>query len=162
LSNVRLLQRRFDEALASAHAALSIRPGCTNANAFLANVLLYCGEPQKAVSHAGRAIRYMPVYPPWFVEILAAAYRDAELFELAIISAREVPRLAPSSMQGRFVLASALVRTGWLAEARYVVNDARRVDANLSLRRWATSQPYRNPADLEAIVEDLRRAGVPD
>jgi adenylate cyclase len=162
LGNVRLLQRRFDEAIAIAHKALAIRPGCTNANGFLANVLLYCGEPHKAISHAGRAIRYMPVYPPWFVEILAAAYRDAGLFDLAIIAAREILRIAPSSMQGRFVLASALVRSGWLAEARCIVNDARRVDAHLSLGRWAASQPYRNPHDLDAIVEALRRAGVPE
>jgi len=162
LGNVRLLQRRFEEALAIASEALTIRPGCTNANGFLANVLLYCGEPQRAISHARRAIRYMPVYPPWFVEILAAAYRDAGLLDLAIIAAREVPRIAPSATQGRLVLASALVRSDWLADARRVVSDSRILDANLSLGRWAASQPYRNAAVLADIIDDLRRSGVPE
>lgn len=162
LGNVRLLQRRFDEALVIAREALTIRPGCTNANGFLANVLLYCGEPLKAISHARRAIRYMPVYPPWFVEILATAYRDAGLLNLAIIAAREVPRIAPSAMQGRLVLASALVRSDWLADARRVVRDARVLDANLTLGQWAASQPYRNTDALADIIDGLRKAGVPE
>ena len=162
LGNVRLLQGRFDEALVTAHEALIIRPNCANANGFLANVLLYCGEPQKAVSHARRAIRYMPVYPPWFVEILAAAYRDAGLLDLAIIAAREVPRIAPSTIPGRLILASALARSGWLADARRVVRDAHVLDANLTLGRWTASQPYRNADVLAGIVGDLRKSGVPE
>ncbi len=162
LGNVRLLQRRFDEALSVAREALDIRPGCTNANAFLANVLLYCGDPQRAVLHARRAIRYMPVYPPWFVEILAAAYRDAGLLDFAVVTAREIARIAPSALQGRLILASALGRNGWPADARRVARDARVLDPNLSLGRWALSQPYRNANVLAGIVDDLRRLGVPE
>jgi TolB-like protein/DNA-binding winged helix-turn-helix (wHTH) protein/tetratricopeptide (TPR) repeat protein len=160
LGNVRLLQRRFDEALSIAREALNIRPGCTNANAFLANVLLYCGDSQRAVLHARRAIRYMPVYPPWFVEILAAAYRDTGMVDLAIIAAREVTRIAPSALQARLILASALSRSGWSAEARRIVCEARTLDPNLSLSRWASSQPYRDDATLTGVVDDLRRLDV--
>lgn len=162
LGNVRLLQGRFEEALVTAREALTIRPNCANANGFLANVLLYCGESQNAIFHAKRAIRYMPVYPPWFVEILAAAYRDAGLLDLAITAAREVPRIAPSSIQGVLILASALVRGGWLADARRVVRDAQVLDANLTLGRWAASQPYRNVDVLAGIIGDLRKSGVPE
>jgi len=162
LGNVRLLQRRFDEAMSIAREALVIRPGCTNANGFLANVLLYSGEPHLAATHAKRAIRYMPVYPTWFVEILAAAYRDAGMFDLAIMAGREVSRIAPPAMQGRLVLASALARAGWLADARRVVREARVLDANLTLARWAASQPYRDADVLAGITDDLRRSGVPE
>jgi adenylate cyclase len=57
LGNVRLLQRRYDEALAIAREATVIRPNCTNANSFLANVLMHCGEPEAALTHVRRAIR---------------------------------------------------------------------------------------------------------
>lgn len=77
--------------------------------------LLYCGEPQKAAVHARRAIRYMPVYPPWFVEILAASYRDAGVLDLAVVTAREVARIAPGAIHGRLVLAGTLARCGWRA-----------------------------------------------
>ena len=161
LGNVRLLQRRFDEALAIAHEALEIRPGCTNANGFLANVLLYCSEPHKAVVHARRAIRYMPVYPPWFVEILAAAYRDAGMHDFSIIAAREVVRIAPTTLNGRLTLAGALARCGWPAEGRRVADEARELNANLSLERWTASQPYRDANVLADIVGDLGKLGIP-
>ena len=77
LGNVRLLQQRYEEALQIGRAAVAVRPGCTNANGFLANVLLHCGEPEQAIAYAKKAIRISPVYPPWFLEILAASYREA-------------------------------------------------------------------------------------
>jgi TolB-like protein len=160
LGNVRLLQRRFDEALAVAQEALEIRPGCANANGFLANVLLYCGEPQQAIRHARRAIRFMPIYPPWFVEILATSYRDAGLHDLGAIAAREILRIMPSATQARLVLTSALVRNGWLADARRVAGEARELDAGLTLERWSASQPYRDADVLAGVIDDLRRAGI--
>jgi adenylate cyclase len=161
LGNVRLLQRRFDEALAIAREALEIRPGCANANGFLANVLLYCGKTQQAAVHARRAIRFMPVYPPWFVEILATSYRDGGNLDFSIISAREVLRILPSSIPARLVLASALVRNGWLSEAHRFAGEARELDGKLTLSRWASSQPYSAPEALAAVREDLARAGLP-
>lgn len=161
LGNVRLLQRRFDEAIAVASQALEIRPGCSNANGFLANVLLYCGEPQQAAVHARRAIRFMPVYPPWFVEILAASYRDAGMADLAVIAAREALRIMPAGIQSRLLLTGALARCGWLADARRVAAEVREFDAALTLGRWSASQPYRDPGVLAAAAADLRRAGIP-
>lgn len=162
LGNVRLLQRRFDEALAIAHEAVAIRPGCTNANGFLANVLLHCGEYELAVIHAKRAIRFMPVYPPWFVEILAAAYREAGENDFAVITAREVLRIAPSTVNGRLVLASALVRGGWLADARRIAREVMELERSFALSRYAKNQPYRDTGTLARLVEDLRRAGLPE
>ena len=61
LGNVRLLERRYDEAMSIARGAVAIRPGCTNANGFLANVLLHCGEPRSALTHIKQAIRLPPI-----------------------------------------------------------------------------------------------------
>jgi adenylate cyclase len=162
LGNVRLLQGRHDEAIATAREAVEIRPGCNNANGFLANVLLHCGDYPAAIVHAKRAIRFMPVYPSWFVEILAAAYREAGQSDFAIIAARDIMRVAPSSVNGRLVLASALVRCGWLADARRVGREVLMLDKDFSLSRYAEAQPYRDRAILDRIVEDLSKAGLPD
>lgn len=162
LGNVRLLQRRFDEALKIAHEAIEIRPGCNNANGFLANVLLHCGETAAAITHAKRAIRLMPVYPPWFVEILAAAYRESGQIDLATIAAREIIRIAPAAVHGRLVLTSILVRTGWLADARRVARDVLTLDKNFSRSRYAAAQPYRDPGVPMRIADDLGKAGLPE
>lgn len=161
LGNVRLLERRHDEALRIAHEAVERRPGCTNANGFLGNVLLYCGDPQAAAERVRRAIRFSPVYPPWFVEILAAAYRDGGQGELAAAAARELLRLVPGSLEGRVILAGALAQAGDLEEARRVATEILERSPQFGCHAYVDKLPYREDAARERIVADLLRAGLP-
>jgi len=161
LGNVRLLQRRFDEAARIAREAVEIRPNCTNANGFLANVLLYCGEPLAAAERVRKAIRISPVYPPWFIEILAAAYRDGGQFDMAEMAAREAMRINPGSREARLILASALVRRGAGDEARSVAAAVLAKEPRFSSRAYADNLPYRDDAAREKIVADLEQAGFP-
>ena len=162
LGNVRLLEGRHDEAQEIARTAVGIRPGCTNSNGFLANVLLHCGQSADAIVHAKRAIRLSPVYPPWFLEILAAAYRDAGQTAFAISVARELLRIVPGSLHGRLLLVSALVRGGGLAEAEGIGRGIVESEPAFSSTRYARALPYRERDVLEDIAADLRRAGLPD
>ena len=161
LGNVRLLQHRFDEALAIARQAAVIRPNCTNANSFLANVLLHCGESDAALTHVRNAIRFSPVYPPWFIEILAAAYRESGQVDFAVAAAQEGLRIAPQAINCRLILASALVRGGWLADARRVAGEVASLAPDFALARHAAQEPYRDPAVLDRIIGELRSAGLP-
>jgi len=162
LGNVRLLQHRFEEALAIAHQATAIRPNCTNANGFLANVLVHCGEPKAALTHVKRAIRYSPVYPPWFIEILAASYRESDQLDFAVAAAQEGLRIAPQSINCRLILASALVRGGWPAEAERIVHEVVNLAPEFSLAQHAAREPYRDQAVLDRVMGELRSVGLPD
>ncbi len=162
LGNVRLLQHRFDEALAIARQAAVIRPNCTNANGFLANVLLHCSDPEAALTHVKRAIRYSPVYPPWFIEILAASYRESGQADFAVTAAQEGLRIAPQSINCRLILASALMRGGWSADAQRVAREVIGLEAGFSLARHAAREPYRDQAVLDRLIGELRSAGLPD
>lgn len=162
LGNVRLLQRRFDEALVIAREAAVIRPNCTNANGFLANVLVHCGEPQAALTHVKRAIRFSPIYPPWFIEILAASYRESDQVDFAVTAAQEGLRIAPQAVNCRLILASALVRGGWLVDAGHVAREIASLAPGFSLARHAAQEPYRDPSVLERVIDELRTAGLPE
>jgi TolB-like protein len=162
LGNVRLLQGRFDEALHIARQAVDIRPGCTNANGFLANVLLYSGEPQAASEQVRKAIRFSPVYPPWFIEILAASYRDSGHTDLASIAAREVLRLLPKSVEARVILASALARAASIEEARRVGREILALNPGFEARAYASQQPYREAAMRDRLAAELVAAGLPE
>jgi tetratricopeptide (TPR) repeat protein len=162
LGNVRLLQRRFDDALAIARQAAVIRPNCTNANGFLANVLVHCGEPGAALTHVKRAIRFSPVYPPWFLEILATSYREGGQVDFAVAAAHEGLRIVPQSINCRLILASALVRGGWSADARRVAGEVAGLAPDFSLVRHAAQEPYLDQAVLDRVIGELRSAGLPD
>lgn len=161
LGNVRLLQSRFDEALKISRDAITQRPGCPNSNSFFANVLLHCGDPAAAIVHIKRAIRIVPLYSPWWVEILAAAYRDAGQPDLAVMAAREAVRISPQSLTARMILISALVRSGWVGDARRVAGEVVALDPKFSVASYLHA-PYQDPTVLDRLREDFQRAGLPD
>jgi adenylate cyclase len=125
-------------------------------------VLVHCGEPEAALAHVKRAIRHAPVYPPWFVEILATAYRESGQVDFAVTAAQEGLRIAPQSIGTRLVLVSALMRGGWRADAERVARDVVDLEPGFSVERHAAQQPYRHPAALDRVVGELRSAGLPN
>ncbi len=162
LAHVQLMNRRHDEALRVAEEAVRIRPGCANTNALYGNILLYCGRPREAIGRIKNGIRFSPVYAPWWVNVLAAAYRDSEQFGLAISAAKEVLRLNPGDRDAHIILASACAVSGWMDVAREIADTIMESDPKFTLSSYATMQPYSNPETLAKIIADLRTAGLPN
>jgi hypothetical protein len=66
---------------------------------------------------------------------------------------------------GRLHLAATLAELGRLDEARAEVKAALALDPNLTLRRYRDGAQSDNPVFLkrrERIIEDMRKAGVPE
>ena len=162
LSHVHLLNRRFDDALIVGREAVALRPNCTNANGFFGNVLHYCGEQSDAIDHVTWAIRYSPVYPPLFADILALAYLLTEENPAAIALASESLRINPSGTTARLVLAAAHQSLGNLGEARSLGAEILSADPAFALGAFAKQQPYRNEADKTNFTAKLRAAGLPE
>jgi tetratricopeptide (TPR) repeat protein len=162
LSHVHLLERRFDDALIVGREAVALRPNCTNANGFFGNVLHYCGEQNDAINHVTWAIRYSPVYPPLFADILALAYLLSDENLAAIALASESLRINPTGTTARLVLAAAHLDLGNLDEARSFGAEVLSADLHFTLGAFAKLQPYRNEADNRNFVAKLREAGLPD
>lgn len=159
LSHVYLLSREFDAALEAGRCAVANRPNCTHANGFYANVLHYCGQQQAAIHHAELAIRYSPIYPPFFKDILALAHCCAGNRMDAIAAATDAITLNQDDLPGRLVLASVYVRSGEPDRATRMVEEVEKVDPTFSLDGFAANQPYRDQDLLDQLVSDLRKAG---
>lgn len=162
LSHVHLLNKRFDEALIIGREAVTLRPNCTNANGFFANVLHFCGEQSDAIQHVTWAIRYSPVYPPFFADILALALLFSDRFTDAIAVAAESLRLNPEGITPRLVQIAAYSAQNKLSEANKIGEQLISVDKMFSLTRFAKQQPYRNPNDLTGFIDKLSAVKLPD
>ncbi len=162
MAHVLLLRREHDKALEVAQQAVSIRPQCVNANGHLGNILYYYGKPAEAIEHVKRAIRNTPVYSPWFVDILAASYKEYGQLDNATAAAREALRLKPDDLDARLVMIDAYRRAGRHERAREIAQEVLTIDPSFSLAAWSMRQPYREPATLTRIVESLRTAGLPE
>jgi TolB-like protein len=162
LSHVYLLDRRFDDALSAGREAIANRPNCTHANGFYANVLHYCGEQETALHHIKLAIRYSPIHPPLFKNILAAVCRGVGNLDDAVAAAEDASVSNSSDLMSRVLLASLHVKKENLEMASNLVNEIDLIDPAFSLGEFAKRQPYKNDEFLNSLLSELKLAGLRD
>ena len=162
LASVHLLNRRHDEALAECYRAVQLRPNCPTATCYLANILHYCGRSDEAIARVEEAIRITPVYPPWYMTVLAAAYRDSGDFEKAIATAERGIRMSPGDRDLKIVLCSAYSLAGQPQRARPLAREVVAAEPAFSIRSYLGSQAYQDAATLQRLSESLRQAGLPE
>jgi adenylate cyclase len=161
LASIHLLKRRHDEALVDCYKAVELRPNCPTANSYLANVLHYCGRSAEAVTKLKEAIRITPVYPPWYMSLLAAAYRESGQVAQSMTAARHGIRLNPGDLEPRLVLCSDYVLAGQLQQARQAAQEIVAIDPTFSTARYVADQPYQDDRTLQRLADSLREAGLP-
>jgi class 3 adenylate cyclase len=162
LGHLQLLEGRHDEALENCRMATEIRASCPLAFGLLASVQNYYGDPQEAVKNVKDALQMERIYPPWLVNVLAAAYRDGGKVDLSIPAAREAARLDPQQTEARVILCSDYELNNAHDEARRMAGEIIAIDPSFRLSSYAESQPYRDAATRERLIESLRAAGLPE
>jgi TolB-like protein/class 3 adenylate cyclase len=162
LAAARLLDRCHDEALAECRRAVALRPNCPTATWYLANILNYCGRPEEAAAKVKEAIRITPVYPPWYLTVLAVAYRDAGEVERSIAVAERGLAMSPGDRDLRVVLCSGRSLARQPERARALADTILAAEPAFSVRRYVASQPYKEAATLERLSASLREAGLPE
>jgi adenylate cyclase len=111
LSHVCLMDGDFDAALEAGRRAVSNRPACANANGFYANVLHYSGAYDDAIRHMDLAMRFQPLHPPFFRNVLAMSYLANGLDDRAVETAQKVLEIAPKDVVARLIMASAYIKS---------------------------------------------------
>jgi len=160
MAHIHLLRREHDMALKRAEEAVTLRPGCSTANAHLANIQHYCSRPADAADRMRQAIRLIPVHPPWFDVILAGSCKELRRWDEATAAAGEAVRKKSDDIDARLVLIEVCQATGNEGAARELGREVSTLQPDFSVSRWAEAQPYRDLAVLERISASLRSAGL--
>jgi tetratricopeptide (TPR) repeat protein len=100
-----------------------------------------------------------------WVAFIAFAKQRLGTYEEALGFFRQSMELSPNYATGRFLMAADLLELGRLDEARAEVQALLALNPGFTIRRYRTGAQSDNPDFLkrrERIIEDLRKAGVPE
>ncbi|HXZ92766.1 MAG TPA: adenylate/guanylate cyclase domain-containing protein [Burkholderiales bacterium] len=156
-----LFEGGFEEAMAEAKISLDVRPMCASPRAGLAYVQLYSGSYEHAISNARNAIELNPVYPGWYLYLMAAAQHFAGHEHEALTTLDQVLAASPRLSFARTLRIASLMALGRAAEAKADANQVLRERADFSVERIAATQPFRDAAQRQRFADALRAAGLP-
>jgi len=155
-----LWMRRHDEAIRAGESALAINPNDAEAYNGLGIILHYVGRSEEALHSFERAVALNPLCPEMWLHFHGQAYFQLGRYEEAVAVLKRRIFRNPHTDASRVLLAAAYGQIGRLDEAREQWREALRVNPDYSLEHRRKVLPYKNPADFEAVVEGLRKAGV--
>jgi adenylate cyclase len=163
LAGVAALRGNAAGAIRHAERAIGLAPGHFAGHFYLGMGWLRAGQPLEAIPSLERAIRLNP-HGDGIARWLAPAYvlvgREREALEIY----ERATAVNPEDVAGRIFLASYHEAAGDHAQARLLVEQIRAVKPDLTVPQIAGVVGIRALGEerLSAILENLRRAGLPD
>jgi len=165
LSVVYMARREHDKAVAYAEKTIALAPNFASNLATVALPFLYSGKPEVAIELVQTAMRHSPYYPAWYLPVLAIGYRLTGQYDQAIDALESwLPRANPRSELPYLFLAFTYEEAGRGEEAQVAVAEVLKRNSKASIEHYAKSNlfPYKNPAEIDRVLNSLRSAGMPE
>jgi TolB-like protein/Flp pilus assembly protein TadD len=159
---VRTFQRRHDEAVTPGEKAISLIPSSATAYHMAGMYHGYAGNFQKAALYEEQAQRLSPIGLNVSMVDEARARFHLGDFTAARDIALRVLKEKPRWLTAQTTLIAALWNLGREDEARVIARKFLAGHPDFSVSRWSRGLPYRRQEDLDALLNPLRRAGLPE
>jgi tetratricopeptide (TPR) repeat protein len=155
---------RQEEAIAAARRAIELDPNFSAAYGTLAFALGFIGDSGGALEAVEKAFRGSPRDPfRWtWMQASANAHFAAKRYEEAFEAAKQTARLKQGWLGCHIVLAASAAYVGHDEEAKSAVRELLRLVPGYSLSRQTKAPLFIPPETIRALVEGLRRAGLPE
>ena len=168
---MQVVDRHYEEAIASAKRAVSIGPGDAETQIALGYVQLFAGNHAEAAIAVETALKLDPNLSPMDRETAGLVFLLQGNIAKAIETLERTRDDAPAVGGFRITLAAAYARAGRLPDAQAAIADGLRLTSGSesparrrSLAAWRIiyAAQFRNPEDLTPIIDALRQAGLPE
>jgi adenylate cyclase len=159
-SNIYLLKRQHDKAIAECERAVVLAPNAADAIYQLGIILRFSGRAKEAIPMHERAIRLNPMPPASYFYQLALSYTFIGEFEKAIAICKKALPKNPDDLVGRVTLATAYCSLGREEEALAEAAEVLRIHPKFTVEYASKTWPYKNQADRDLVLNALRKAGL--
>jgi tetratricopeptide (TPR) repeat protein len=160
MGRVLIQTKRGAQGIAECERALALNPNLAAAHAQIGLAKIFDGHPEETAGYELEALR---VSPRDTDIALSKLYLGA--YEEALGLYRRSIELNPNYPIARFYLASSLADLGRLDEAKAEVKAGLALNPGFTIRRYRAGAQSDNPVfskGRERIIEDMRKAGVPE
>jgi len=155
--------REYEKGIAASERAIEIAPNMADGYAYFAQVLNFSGRPEEAVKMAEKAFRLNPVGPSSYYYIWSAhSYRLTGRYGDAVRMCKELLARWPNNVFAHAALAAIYAEWGRDEDAHAAAQDLLRIAPKFSAQRYVRVLPYKDPALNARVLENLRKAGVPE
>jgi adenylate cyclase len=163
-STIHLNQRQYEKAIDAGQKAIAKGPNNASSHVLLAYVMLFAGKFHEAVLLAERSIRLTPYCPDWYLSILGQSYRQAERFKEALSVFKKAldrsQKNKSNPMASLLGLIDVSMELGQEEQSRRYATEVMKISPDFSFKYFHQVYPYKDPAHLERIVANLRKAGL--
>jgi adenylate cyclase len=154
------MKRDYDKAIAEGEKAVALDPSGADAYAWLGMSLNYADRPKDAIPIFEKAIRLNPFGPTSYFLNFGTSYRMMGQYQEAITQYKKALRIAPNNIIAHIALAATYSLSGQDKEARAEAEEVLKINPKFSLESFAKTLPFKNQAQIDRLVEALRKAGL--
>lgn len=159
MSLASLYQRDFERALSERQAALAIAPSVPVVLIDLSRVLAFAGDPSEAIVELEQAFKQAPRVAPLLRNHLGLAYYTAGQYRKAI---EQISGLSVQPFKALLFRAASFAALDEWDQARAAAAELMKKSHGTTLVTLREMLPFRDVADQERILVNLRKAGIPE
>jgi adenylate cyclase len=153
--------RRPERGIAAFEEAIKLNPSFAAAHVMLGQMYLYAGRREETIDLAEKGIRLSPSDPRLFIWLpaLAGAHYQMKHYEAAVEAGRRSWSLNRNWPHGLRYVVAGLAQLGRMREAQAALGELKRMDANLEYSASVFRRNWPDPADVDHLLDGLRKAG---
>jgi adenylate cyclase len=154
-------RREHEAAVAEVERAMALNPNFTDWR--FADVLMFAGDPVRAIEAGQRHMRLDPFYTPVEPASLGLAHYLLRQYSQALPLLRECVSRAPNFRAGHVFLAATYAQLGNIEQARAEAAEVLRIEPKYTIEgTQARLIGFKRPEDAEHFFGGLRKAGLPE
>ncbi|MCZ6646968.1 MAG: hypothetical protein O7B79_12105, partial [SAR324 cluster bacterium] len=158
-----LANKEHDQALQDAERGVSLNPEGADVNTYLAMTQFYAGNHKQALATSRKAVALAPTPQPFQLISLGLHCLWSGNLNEAYAAFKKTLERTPDALDAHVILAAVHAAQGQEREAKEEEQEILRIEPDFNLTEWVPRLfPFKHEADLERMVELLRKAGLPE
>jgi TolB-like protein/class 3 adenylate cyclase/Flp pilus assembly protein TadD len=162
LGYVYVFKKQYQQATDALEHAVRIAPNYADGYALLALINNVLGRPEEAVRLIRKAMTLNPYYGFDYPYNLGRAYYMMGRYAEAVDALQEANERNGAGLLPRLFLAASYIRLGQQDDAEWEIDEIEALDPEYTISTYANMSRISNKDQLNSLLDDLRKAGLPE